>query len=600
MKTDRRNADRRNGRNQSSGPAAQEYRDRRRFRILVVMAFMTIFLFNLLTPMLTDDFSYGAQVREASSFLDLVRQEYRQYMTWNGRSVVHLLLRCFLSLPPLVFKLCNSLVFVALTLLVYVNIRGRKHWSPVLYLGAVLMLWFTGVDFAQTVLWETGACNYLWGTTIILGFMTLVRHIACGGGDRRGEETEDAAGPPRGGKTPAAQAGSGLHGIQGGNPAAEADSGLRDIAGGKPAAKEAGSGLHGIPGGNPAAKALGVVFLFLFGVLAGWCNENTSGGALLFVLILLGREARSGRPSAEEDAADRKKRLSYLIAAALGNAFGLYMMVSAPGNALRAQYRTEEHSGLFGMLSRFQKVTLRVEKYFFFLLVLLIITIVISVLQHREREAAPTGKASRSAVLSGVLSARLFFAFLFLATAYALILTAQTQPRAFFGAGVFLIIACLQGLEDIVRDEKLAEAQRPGRHDGGFGVRAAVWSLLAAAALFFCLMYLDNGANMARVWRDSRERISYILEQKAAGAEGVIRVGQLHADFKNKFTAAYEGDLTEDPGYWTNVAMADYFQVDGLSAVSYDDWAVSVGRETPEEAAQNNYDEVEENGLFGF
>lgn len=65
----------------------------------------------------------------------------------------------------------------------------------------------------------------------------------------------------------------------------------------------------------------------ILGVAAGWCNENTSGGA---VLIILGYIYITYR---------KKKPLQlWMFSGLVGTIFGLFMMASAPGNAIRATY----------------------------------------------------------------------------------------------------------------------------------------------------------------------------------------------------------------------------------------------------------------------
>ena len=51
-------------------------------------------------------------------------------------------------------------------------------------------------------------------------------------------------------------------------------------------------------------------------------------------------------------------------------------------------------------------------------------------------------------------------------------------------------------------------------------------------------------------------------------------MAQLHPAFENRYTVAYESDLVEDDGYWTNVAYETYFEVESISAIPYDDWAL--------------------------
>ena len=53
----------------------EENRDRKIFIGLIIVFFLAIFIFNLLTPFMSDDFSYSKIVREANGFFDLIRQE---------------------------------------------------------------------------------------------------------------------------------------------------------------------------------------------------------------------------------------------------------------------------------------------------------------------------------------------------------------------------------------------------------------------------------------------------------------------------------------------------------------------------------------------
>ena len=63
------------------------------FWMVVFCCFLAIFLFNVLTPVMSDDYSYSVTVRSIHSVGDLLKSEYEQYMSWTGRSVNHLILR---------------------------------------------------------------------------------------------------------------------------------------------------------------------------------------------------------------------------------------------------------------------------------------------------------------------------------------------------------------------------------------------------------------------------------------------------------------------------------------------------------------------------
>lgn len=454
-----------------AGTGWRQDREKQGILLILFLSFAAVLILNFFTPMLSDDYAYAMDVQKASSLRDLVVQEYHQYMTWNGRSVAHLLLRIFLFLPAPVFKVANSLAFAVLS---YVLARlaspgTRCSWYTLLLVQ--LGLWLYAVDFAETVLWEDGACNYLWGALIIFTFLLV---------QQRGLER------------------------------AENDS----------------------CSGRQGRLALQTGALLLLGTAAGWCNENTSGGCLLALLIAAAVRKRRGA----------RVPLPFLAGLA-GNAAGLALMVLSPGERLRASYATDEnYSGLLGLLARFQKITLTIREYYGVLLAVLLVTAVILRVQNNRRGLKRTA-------LCG---------FLFLATSYALIAARQTQPRAFFGAGLFLILGIAGGIREVMQDrEKL--------------IQAAFWSLLWVLLLQFAFVYADNATNVGRIWRDERNRVAYIREQAALG-RSELTVPMVHTDFYNDYSAIEKMEMTDDPDYWINVFYEEYYGIASIRAIPYEEW----------------------------
>ena len=401
----------------------EENRDRKIFIGLIIVFFLAIFIFNLLTPFMSDDFSYSKIVREANGFFDLIRQERQHYMTHGGRSVVHFILRCFLSMPRIVFKPANSLVFILLSLFIYSLVEGKRKFDWIIFLAIQMGLWFFTVDFRQTILWETGACNYLWGSTIIFGYMVLVHA-------RVQKEV--------GGLLESVHAGAEKSGAK----AEQAKSGSAN-------ARQAKSGSAGAASGG--MSWLPCIGILLLGAAAGWCNENTSGGGFLYALICIWWIFHKKKKAGE------KHRISFpLVCGAIGNMFGLMMMVVSPGNRTRSGYETEVelHSGLYGMFSRFQKITLHVDKCFFTLLAAFIVLMVLLTLKTvlRNESEFSSQKALRRETWRQIIRPVMFL-FLFFATCYALILTTETQARAFFGAGLFLITGIAQLIRSCLNTE---------------------------------------------------------------------------------------------------------------------------------------------------
>ena len=452
------------------------------FGLTVFAAFVLIFIFNVLTPMMTDDLFYSKTVSEASGIGELFAQEYTQYMTWTGRSVCHMILRFFLLTDKMVFNVADSLVFVLLTLLIYWNVEHKKKYDIPVYLLINLLLWMFGVLFRQTVLWETGACNYLWGSAIIMSFVTLYRY---------GLKRESASGQQSGLKHP----------------------------------------------------ALWTVFLPVLGVLAGWCNENSSGGGLLMVLLCLGFYLYEQK---KKNASSGRALKPWMVTGLIGQVVGLAFMVLAPGNAVRAAAREEEHSGLLGYMARFQKITLAVRENF---LILLIIGLLLFIIVYYQKKS---WKALWAYSRNGIL-----WAFMFLATCYALVLAPEPQARAYFGAGVFLTVAVVQFFVDVSEKEVIFASLKTG--------------MISVMLLTMFFTYMDSGANLARIYREYNERDVYLTEKAAEGVTDVT-VPMLRPDFETKYSDGYNSDIQEDPGYWVNVAYASYYGFHSVSGVPREEW----------------------------
>ena len=454
------------------------------FFFLTICITGAVFVFSYLTPMLSDDFLYGLDAAEIHSVADLFRQEYEHYMGHSGRSVVHLFVRSFLTCPPIVFDLCNSIVFTAVVLMMYANVVGRKKYDIRLLLCAFFLIWFKGVSFEETVLWQVGATNYLWGTCIILGFVTLYRYLL-----NREEQMLSAE-----------------------------DN------------KSEKNALQGI------GKAF---LIFLFGLAAGWCNENTSGGGFLLCVCFLGIYLLRDR---------KRKPETWMLTGLVGQLIGIFMMVMSPGERLRAAFAEEEHSGFLKYLGRFQKLTLSVQEEFFLLIGIWILVFILCRVQKCSWQR---------------LQITLIYMLAFLATAYALVAAAPAQPRALFGAGVFLSIAILNVLWQVQWDKnELLQTFR--------------YSSLAILVLYFGISYLDNGANLYRIYRDENERQAYIINQRDAGSQD-IRVPKMRPDFETPYSAAYKMDMEDDPAYWVNNAYELYFDVESIRALPREEWEELTG-----------------------
>lgn len=102
-------------------------------------------------------------------------------------------------------------------------------------------------------------------------------------------------------------------------------------------------------------------------------------------------------------------------------------------------------------------------------------------------------------------------------------------------------------------------------------VRSASWSILLILMLQLVFTFLKDGTNLGRIYRECAERQACVEEAVAQGKQEVT-VAQLRPEFETRFSDAYNSDLQEDPGYWTNVAYEGYFGVESISAVPREEW----------------------------
>lgn len=443
---------------------------KRIFAAVVLASFFAILIYNFLTPLMSDDLLFKAS--DYHSPLDIFRLEYKQYMTWTGRSVLQIILKVFSLTPKWIFNICNSLCFVLLMFLLYWNIEGREKYNSLLYILINLLVWNFSVDFDQTVLWLGGACNYMWGCTIVMGYITCFRHFM----------------------------------------------------------------KH-----SDAIKRPGLLsaFFFFIGVLAGWGNENTSGGAILITLLFVFPYVRRNR-----------RPRGFMISGTAGMVIGFLFMALAPGNRYRSALMKadETYGGIMKYVSRGLKINEAVNRYMMlYIAVILILSVYL--------------------IYRGKKFAEFYSVFVFtlagLATSYVLILTPEPMPRAYFGANIFFLVACVQVIMMLPKEETLLCAVRTG------GILAAcVW-------MFFS--YTENGADLARILREVNEREEYILEQTGQGNLD-LTLPMLRPQFRTEYSFMYDNDISEEKDFWINEVFRIKYGLNSLEAVPREEWDDLIGK----------------------
>ena len=193
------------------------------FYLILVGFGCAMLLFNLLTPMLADDYSYTFSWYDRSSITNLpgaVLSMYSHYFRWGGRVITHLIATIFLLIGKPVFNLFNTAIYCWLAYMIYrfASIHAKAGHS-LIYLAVHLCIWFAVPAFGQDFLWLIGACNYLWPAAFIFTFIWPYYQYAMTG--------------------------------------------------------------------KLLSNKFLICLMPILGILAGWGNENTSGAGIFFVAVLL-------------------------------------------------------------------------------------------------------------------------------------------------------------------------------------------------------------------------------------------------------------------------------------------------------------------------
>lgn len=144
--------------------------------LLFALIFIIMLAANILSPAVSDDFTYMYSYAEGRERIESVGdilvslKAHGEYM--NGRYTAHFFAHLFLMLPPILFDIVNSLVFTLQIFIIYRLSCTGKGRRNLLVLLIFALLWLAQSKFGQVNLWLDGSCNYLFSVVFGLCFIT--------------------------------------------------------------------------------------------------------------------------------------------------------------------------------------------------------------------------------------------------------------------------------------------------------------------------------------------------------------------------------------------------------------------------------------------
>ncbi|PQE44366.1 hypothetical protein CUS13_01890 [Enterococcus faecalis] len=433
----------------------------------IIITFLVMLTLNNLTPLLADDYEY---LYKTKSWMTILIDEYNQYMTWTGRSVVHIIARIFLLLPKGIFNVFNALAYTIVTYLVYrLTLQKQdEKYNSFRFIIIQVLFWLFTPAFGEVFLWETGSANYLWGSLIILSFLYVYHR----------EIIEE----------------------------------------------------------HVFTKTKLMIFLmFALGILAGWCNENTSGGALLIVLGYLGWQFYT------------KRKLSlWMFTGVAGNAIGLALMALAPGNKIRATYFARStwslpRKAMTGIITIFEQMKENLSLFLVILILLLVLYAYIS--QDKKRV---------------YLSVVYFISGMATMLVLAISPAALDYGRSYYGAVLFLIIAFSMSLPNYKVNIRFSP----------------IYSVLYV--ILVCTFFMNVMVGVSDVFLsklDLTKQYSYLVEQEKKG-----NINPVFPDISYNNTtkySAYSNHLSHvktNSDAQVNRSVAKYYGLESVRSVSEKDW----------------------------
>lgn len=156
-------------------------------KIILIIALIVVCLFmyylNAHTTIFHDEFVYSCiygTTERITNLKDVVLSTYNLYQMHNGRAITHMVLMICLLLPKFVRDILNSFFITILLaeLICFSTKENKSVFQRIIFtFFAITLFWSTAPAFGETVMWFSGAVNYMWTSVFLLLYIVWTEKI---------------------------------------------------------------------------------------------------------------------------------------------------------------------------------------------------------------------------------------------------------------------------------------------------------------------------------------------------------------------------------------------------------------------------------------
>lgn len=153
--------------------------------IVGVIIAIGFYLFSSVVPYYSDDLWYtfihesdrSYPTQSVTSISDIITSQINHYMTVNGRLPVTFIVQMVVTfVPKWIFDILNAIIFTLTSLMVVLYVSPASLSAKRMAITAMALFLMLPGHY-ETMMWATGAINYLWVAACILSILLVWRRI---------------------------------------------------------------------------------------------------------------------------------------------------------------------------------------------------------------------------------------------------------------------------------------------------------------------------------------------------------------------------------------------------------------------------------------